>query len=468
MTGMARVVLLESAGPRAPALAQVLRRAGWTCVTGDAAQATTSVNAVVIDADALGETASAACERAREARPGVPILMVGTATVEAAVRALRAGAADYLDHSSPPEEFVAALERIRLDQSIQRWKAKESRDPDRYPELWGESGTMLALRDRIDQAAASDATVVVTGETGVGKELVARLLHASGPRRKGPLVIVGCSSIPSSLAESELFGHVKGAFSGASFSHRGLIPAAHGGTLFLDDVGALSLDMQAKLLRVLQERSVRPVGSNEEVATDFRLVVSSAVRLGDLVHQRLFREDLYYRLAVLDIPVPSLRERDVDVLVIAERFLETAAARIGKKIVGLTKAAAEVLLRHPWPGNVRELRNALDYAVAVARYDHIGDDDLPESIRPVRPTQAADQTPASRWEETERRHIETVLRSVRGNRSQAALLLGIDRKTLHRKLERFHIDIPARSRSAARSRVEPVDAGSELNRAETA
>jgi two-component system response regulator HydG len=447
-----RVVIIRSPVPRATALAQVLRRAGWSCTAdGPENPARDSVNTVIVDAEALGESIESACSRATLDWPSVPIMIVGAPSIDAAVKAMRAGAADFLDYASPWEEFAAALERIRLERCIEGWRAKTPTEPDRYPELWGDSAAMRVLRDRIDQSAHSDATAVITGETGAGKELVARLLHASGARSKGPLVIVGCSSIPSALAESELFGHVKGAFSGASYSHRGLIPAAHGGTLFLDDVGALSLDIQAKFLRVLQERAVRPVGSNDEVTTDFRLIVSSAGRLPELVQRRQFREDLYYRLAVLDIPVPPLRERGVDVLAIAERFLETAATRIGKRIVGLTKAAAEVLLRHGWPGNVRELRNALDYAVAVARYDHIGDDDLPESVHPARKAPQAEESPASLWEDAERQHIEVVLRSVRGNRSQAALLLGIDRKTLHRKLDRFGIDIPARFRQRARA-----------------
>ena len=447
-----RVVIIRSSVPQGGALAQVLRRAGWSgVVEGPENPARDSVSAVLVDAEALGETIEGACSRATLDWPNVPIVIVGAPSIDSAVKAMRAGAADFLDRASPPEEFAAALDRIRLERAIEGWRTNTLSEPHRYPELWGDSAAMTELRDRVDQAAHSDATVVVSGETGAGKELVARLLHGSGARRKGPLVIVGCSSIPAALAESELFGHVKGAFSGASYSHRGLIPAAHGGTLFLDDVGALSLDMQAKLLRVLQERAVRPVGSNDEVATDFRLIVSSALRLPELVQRRQFREDLYYRLAVLDIPVPALRERNIDVLIIAERLLETAATRIGKRIVGLTKAAAEVLLRHSWPGNVRELRNALDYAVAVARYDHIGDDDLPESVHPAKKPAKAEESPASLWEDAERRHIEVVLRSVRGNRSQAALLLGIDRKTLHRKLERFGIDIPARFRQRPRA-----------------
>lgn len=451
------VVVLVSNGDRSAALAQTLRRAGSACIIAETigGPLAPEVTAIVLDPEALGQTPEESSRLCREAWPEVPIVIVGDARLDSAIAALRAGASDYLDRETSPEGFAAALSHAFVDGTVRAFQAHDTtREPTRYPELWGESPAMEHLRDRIEQAAASDATAVVLGETGTGKELVARLLHENGPRSHGPFVIVSCVSIPPSLAESELFGHVKGAFSGASYAHRGLIAAARGGTLFLDEVGALPADVQAKLLRALQEKSVRPVGANDELPTDFRLIVSSAVRLDALVRERKLREDLYYRLAVLEIPVPPLRERGMDVLLLAHRFLENSAARMGKRIVGFTPSAAETLLGHPWPGNVRELRNAIDYAVAIAQYDHLGQEDLPETLRPrkVRTASAPDSEP--KWEAAERRHIETVLRSVAGNRSQAALLLGIDRKTLHRKLERFHIDIPARSRSGTQPRVE--------------
>jgi transcriptional regulator with PAS, ATPase and Fis domain len=294
------------------------------------------------------------------------------------------------------------------------------------------------------------------GEGGTGKELVARLIHAGSARARGPFVVVACASIPPSLAESELFGHVKGAFSGAGVARRGLLAAANGGTLFLDDVGSIPMALQAKLLRSFQERAVRPVGSNLEITTDFRLVVSSTVELDELVRQQRLRADLYYRLAVLELRLPPLRERGYDTLVLAERFLAMATERMGKRITGFTPGAEEALLLHAWPGNVRELQNAIDYAVAVARYTRVGEDDLPRSLRPRR-MPATWTAPDSDWEAVEARHIEAVLRSVAGNRSRAAEQLGIDRKTLQRKLERFAIDVP--SRSGTRRRISVDQAG---------
>jgi transcriptional regulator with PAS, ATPase and Fis domain len=265
---------------------------------------------------------------------------------------------------------------------------------------------------------------------------------------------VSCSTIPASLAESELFGHVKGAFSGALVAHPGLVRAAHGGTLFLDDVGSLSLDLQAKLLRVLQQKSVRPVGGTQEIPADFRLLTSTSVPLQELVQRGQFREDLYYRLAVVEVTVPALREREHDALLLAEIFLQEASQRLGKTVRTLSTAAARALLSYRWPGNVRELKNVIEYAVTVAAFDHLSESDLPEVVQARRssPDLRADDP---RWSAVERQHIEAVLRSVEGNRARAARLLGIDRRTLHRKLDRLAIDVPPRSRPGIISESQP-------------
>jgi two-component system response regulator HydG len=300
----------------------------------------------------------------------------------------------------------------------------------------------------VAQLASSDVTVLISGETGTGKELVANLLHRNGSGKEGPFVVVGCSTIPASLAESELFGHVKGAFSGAVSAYSGLVRAADGGTLFLDDVGSLSLDLQAKLLRVLQQRSVRPIGATQEVPTDFRLLASTTVPLLDLVKQGTFREDLYYRLAVVEVAVPPLRDREHDALMLAELFLQEASTRLNKTVRSISTAAARALLAYRWPGNVRELKNAIDYAATVAAFDHLSESDLPEAVHARRNYSGEARADDPRWSAVERQHIEAVLRSVDGNRARAARLLGIDRRTLHRKLDRLAIDVPPRSRPA--------------------
>jgi DNA-binding NtrC family response regulator len=405
---------------------------------------------VVFDPEATGLLLAEVLREVRRTFPTVPVLVLGDSKLTSAIDALREGASDYVERSSASTEIIASLRRLMEQRAIAECLSTRQPSSLQFPELVGESSGVSALRARIRQAAGSDVTVLTVGETGTGKELVARLVHAASERSHGPFVVVNCAAIPDSLADSELFGHVKGAFTGASAQHRGLFRAAHGGTLYLDDVGALSPDVQAKLLRALQQKSVRPVGGSGELPVDFRVIASSTVELDALVREGSFREDLYYRLAVLEIPVPPLRERGLDVMLLAEAFLEEASIRSGKEIRGITPAVARAFLSYAWPGNVRELKNAIDYAVAVARYDHLTESDLPEVMRPRANDAGVPADEDVRWETVERRHIEAVLRSVQGNRAHAARLLGIDRKTLHRKLERMNIEVPPRTRSGSR------------------
>ena len=414
------------------------------------------VDLVLFDPKQLGKDVAVLRRGFEDTHPGVPVVVMGDAGLESAILAMRAGAADYIESSAPAAEIAAIARRLVSERAIVSSLSGSMRASGHGSELVGNSPKARELRERVAQLASSDVTVLISGETGSGKELVANLLHSNGSGKHGPFVVVGCSTIPASLAESELFGHVKGAFSGANAAHPGLVRAAHEGTLFLDDVGSLSLDLQAKLLRVLQQRSVRPIGATQEVLTDFRLLASTTVPLQDLVKQGSFREDLYYRLAVVEVAVPALRDREHDALLLAERFLQEASSRLGKTVRSLSTAAARALLAYRWPGNVRELKNAIDYAVTVAEFDHLSESDLPESIHARRtyPDDARADDP--RWSAVERQHIEAVLRSVDGNRARAARLLGIDRRTLHRKLDRLSIDVPPRSRPG----LQPGDAPS--------
>ena len=435
-------------------LASELERAGWatTLASSPAVASAAQPGVIIVDPGTLDLSTSEAVGSVSAKNPSVPVVVLGDTKLESAIAALRAGAADYLERGVPGAEVATTLRRLLEQRVIAEVLAGRPAPGQQYPELVGDSAALTALRARIRQAASSEVTILLVGETGSGKELLARLIHASGARRHGPIVVVNCAAIPESLADSELFGHVKGAFSGALAPHRGLFRAAHEGTLFLDDVGALSLDVQAKLLRALQQRSVRPVGSSHELPVDFRVVASTTVDLEHLVRAGRFREDLYYRLAVFEVHVPTLRERELDVMLLAERFLEEASVRTGKQIRGIAPAVARAFLSYSWPGNVRELRNCIDYAVAVARYDHLTDSDLPDAIK-AKPEQSLTRGDDDmRWDTVERRHIEAVLRSVTGNRAHAARLLGIDRKTLHRKLERMNIDVPPRTRSGTRPR----------------
>jgi two-component system response regulator HydG len=305
----------------------------------------------------------------------------------------------------------------------------------------GTSAPMQKVYDLVARVADTEATVLVTGESGTGKELVAKAIHSRSRRKEGPFVAINCAAMPEPLLESELFGHVKGAFTDARQARSGLFLKASGGTLFLDEIGEMAMGMQAKLLRVLQERTVRPVGGDKEVPFDTRIVAATNRDLDTEVAERRFREDLFYRINVVRIQVPPLRSRGSDVLVLAQHFVERFAAVHRTNVKGLSSAAAERLMTYSWPGNVRELQNCIERAVALARYEMLGVDDLPEKLRDYRPSrvivESEDPAELLPMEEVERRYVLRVLQAVGGNKTLAAEVLGFDRRTLYRKLERY-------------------------------
>jgi two-component system response regulator HydG len=286
--------------------------------------------------------------------------------------------------------------------------------------------------------------VLLTGESGTGKELVARTIHRHSRRSAGPFVAVNCAAIPETLLESELFGHAKGAFTDARQERQGLFARAERGTLFLDELGELPLTMQVKLLRALEERAVRPVGSDREVRIDVRVISATNRDLETAIEERRFREDLYYRINVIQIELPPLRARGADVLTLAQHFLNTFAAGMNKPVAGIHETTAEKLLAYPWPGNVRELRNVIERAVALTTASRILVHDLPEKVREYRARQlvldADDPAGLAPLEQVERRYILHVLESAAGNRTQAAQILGLDRKTLYRKLKQYGVE----------------------------
>ncbi|HEY3807752.1 MAG TPA: sigma-54 dependent transcriptional regulator [Kofleriaceae bacterium] len=346
----------------------------------------------------------------------VPVILISAfGTMETAILALRAGAADFV-----PKPF-------RIDtllEAIARAAPRPARPVDAG--LVGSSAAIDAVRERIAKVAPRDAAVLVTGESGTGKELVARAIHAASPRAAGPLVVVNCAAIPPALVESELFGHVRGAFTDARGDRAGLFATAHGGTLFLDEIGELPLETQPKLLRALQERIVRPVGGSSELAVDVRVVAATNRDLDAMVARGTFREDLYYRVHVLHVALPPLRERGDDVLELARHFAHGTP---------IAADAAVALLAHSWPGNVRELESALVHACALAEAGPIHVAHLPDRVAQRRgPTSDSQLVTLA---ELERRHVAWVLERVDGNKSKAARILGIERKTLYRMLERW-------------------------------
>jgi two-component system response regulator HydG len=298
---------------------------------------------------------------------------------------------------------------------------------------------MKGVVNMIKRVAQSDTNVLISGESGTGKELVARALHERSGR-KGPFLAINCAAVPETLLESELFGHVRGAFTDAHTSRAGLFVEANGGTLLLDEIGEMPLSMQAKLLRALQERKVRPIGSSHEVPFNARIVTATNRDLEADVTAKTFREDLFYRVNVIRIDVPSLRSRGRDALDLAQLFLDRAAKRMKKSIARIEPAAAQVLLSYDWPGNVRELENCMERAVALAHFDAITLADLPTKLREHRPTEVFEvgSNPAdlATMDVVEERYIRKVLNAVGGNKTRAAQVLGFDRRTLYRKLKR--------------------------------
>ena len=301
---------------------------------------------------------------------------------------------------------------------------------------------MRRVHDTIARIFDSDVTVVISGETGTGKEIVARRIHTTSRRSAGPFVSINCAAVPPTLLESELFGHQRGAFTDAKAPRVGLFVEAHRGTLFLDEIAEMPLEMQAKLLRALQERTVRPVGSNDEVPFDARVIAATNRDLDEEVYEKRFREDLFYRLNVVRIDLPPLRDRPSDILELAHHFLAQHGARCtGRSAPALSVPAAEKLTSYRWPGNVRELQNCIERAVAFARFGEITVDDLPDKVRNYPgerpPVQADDGTEITTLDELERRYVERVLGILGGNKSRAAELLGIDRRTLYRRIDRW-------------------------------
>ncbi len=377
-------------------------------------------------------------------RPELPVVVLTAfGSFESAVAAIRAGAYDFVSKPIEMDMLALTLERTVKHHELQeRVKVlrQEVERTQKFERLIGASAPMQELFDRMERVADTDASVLITGESGTGKELVARALHAKSSRSDRPFVAVNCPALPESLVESELFGHVRGSFTDARTTTKGLFFEADGGTLFFDEISELPLALQPKLLRALEERRVRPIGGQKEIPFDVRVLAATNRDIDSATEEGRFREDLLFRINVISIRVPPLRARGTDVLLIARQFVDLFAGRFGKEGLEISKGAAQRLLVYFWPGNVRELRNAIEHAVALTPYDKITVEDLPERVRDHRPKQVIpaghDASELPPMEEIERRYILQVLEAVGGNRSLAARVLGMDRKTLYRKLQK--------------------------------
>lgn len=382
------------------------------------------------------------CKRLVESRPDVPVIVLTAyGSFDAAVGAIRSGAYDFITKPFDLEVVALAIERAvrhrRLRDEVRKLRDAVS-ELQHFGEVIGSSPAMHEVREILSRLSESEATLVLTGESGTGKDVVARAVHQRSRRASGPFVALNCAAVPEALLESELFGHVRGAFTDAKSARVGLLAQANGGTLVLDEIGDMPLVLQPKLLRALEDRVVRPVGGTQEIKFDARIIAATHRDLEALVEKGAFREDLYYRLNVVHIALPPLRARGGDVLQLAKVFLERYAAHANKDVKVISPAAAEKLLGYHWPGNVRELRNAIERAVALTRFDTLTVDDLPEKVRSHRDSHVivAGQDPSElvTLEEVERRYIRRVMQAAGDNKSLAAQILGLDRKTLYRKL----------------------------------
>ena len=383
------------------------------------------------------------CREITARRPDIPVIvMTAFGDMEAAIEAMRAGAYDFITKPLEVDLLEIALQRAvdhrRLQMQLEKLE-KQMQESSRAGVLVGESPIMLDLIGQIERAGPSGAAILITGESGTGKELVARALHDSSARKAKPFIAVNCAALPEALIESELFGHAKGAFTDARDARKGLFAQADGGTLFLDEIGDLPLNLQAKLLRVLEQQTIRPIGSDQEQAIDVRVLSATHQDLEAKVEREEFRQDLYYRLNVIEIEVPPLRARGNDVLLLAHTFLQQFAEKSGKAVVGIAEPAATKLLDYDWPGNVRELRNVLERAVTMTQYDRVIVDDLPARVQQFTRNEfvfgSEDPSNLVSLAELEQRYIVHVLQMVGNNRTRAARLLGLDRKTLYRKLK---------------------------------
>jgi DNA-binding NtrC family response regulator len=436
---------------------RILRRCGYECLTADTSARglalvdTVQPDVVLVDLRMPGKSGIDIVKTVKARYPDIEVvLMTAYATIETAVDAIKQGAFDYLPKPFTAEQLQAVIQRtLRQKQPTTdalRLKG-EFAAPTNVGDMIGKSEAMVALRDSIRKIASTEATVLITGESGTGKELVARSLHQYSRRRALPFVPVDCAALPESLLESELFGHEKGAFTGASISRPGLFELAHTGTMFMDEVAELPLPLQAKLLRVLEARQLRHLGGRQLISIDVRLIAATNRDLAKAMEAGMFREDLFYRLNVIPIYVPPLRERHGDIALLATHFLLKGSSGNSSKPKGFSLEAMALLEHYTWPGNVRELKNAVERACALANREFIQPEDLPAEVR--HPSgEAGDRLPpihsfkAAKREivtEFEARSLRELMERTGWNIAQAARTSGVHRKTIERKLKRYNL-----------------------------
>lgn len=447
---MANLLIVDDEPAARTTLAILLRKRGHQVTLVDGAKAAVEALAehdfdLVVtdlrmpDGDGL-EVLRAAKSHCPEAEV---ILLTAYAGWESAKEAMRLGAFDYFEKGKEPDEFLHRIDKALEEKELRDENENLRRQVrERYslPGLIAHSKEMQQVLDLVLRVAPSDATVLIQGESGTGKEVIAKAIHHTSPRSDKSFVAVNCGALPEPLLESEIFGHVKGAFTGATTHKKGLFEEAHDGTFFLDEIGEMPASLQVKFLRVLQEGEVRRVGSNQSTTVDVRILAATNADLGQLLQQGTFREDLFYRLNVIPVVIPPLRDRRDDIPPLAEHFLQRFSQRQGRAL-HFTAEALEHLLRYPWPGNVRELENAVERTAILAHDDMIGPAELPQHIVGGNPVGSMPSLPPKQTlAEVEKAHIFQTLEQVGWNHSRAAETLGIGRTSLWRKLKEYQIE----------------------------
>jgi two-component system response regulator HydG len=454
MTGQSKILVVDDDAAHRLMLKTVLADDGYDITeAGDGAAAVAAVenqfyDLILMDLKMVHMDGLEALRRIKTLSPGIPvIIMTAYASVGTAVNALKSGASDYLTKPVDIDELKILIDKTlhhhRLEQENLYLKERLA---DRFDlsAIIGRSPAMAQLFETVALVAPSDATVLIQGESGTGKELVANAIHQNSPRGQGPFIKLNCAALPETLLESELFGHEKGSFTGATARKAGRFQLADKGSIFLDEIAEMAPATQAKILRVLQEKEFEPVGGGRTIKVDVRVIAATNKDLPAEIETGRFREDLYYRLNVVQVPVPPLRDRGEDIALLADHFLKIYAEKNQRLIKGLTPRALDVFMRYDWPGNVRELENVVERAVILTRGDTVATAQLPKSLQELagedKPLPPVNLAPGKKLKEIEQEMILKTLEECQGNRTRAAETLGISRRTLQLKLKAYGIN----------------------------
>jgi DNA-binding NtrC family response regulator len=444
-----RILIVDDEKAMRESLAAWLTKEGYQAVTADSGLMALALlqegeyDLLLADVKMPGMDGLELLTRVREAFPDLLVIMITAyGSIESAVEAMKKGASDYLLKPFDPEQLILLIEKVFrnkeiLEENIILRERLAEREQTVFGDLVASSPSMLEVFKTIEDIAATDTTILITGETGTGKELVARAIHSRSQRNTGPFIALNCGSQAETLLESELFGHERGSFTGAVQTRRGRIEMAHGGTLLLDEVGDIPLKMQVDLLRVLEEKSFNRLGGSKPIQSDFRLICATHRDLSQLIRAGQFRQDFYYRINVISLQIPPLRERQEDIATLAEYFRTNFIRDMGKSISGFSPEAIRILSLYDWPGNVRELKNVIERAVVITKDRHIGSKELTFLQTVEGP---GDQ--AVTLEEMEKQHIRKILDRLDWNITQGAKTLAIDRGTLLRKMKRYGLTRP--------------------------